>query len=184
MANELFIPKARSANKLASEAVESGSLIVVSDACEIYADLSGARIKITDLVTLATDAARTALLAPLNKLYYVAATRKLWWHDTAWRCLNPDSAAVTLDAVSLFGSDIDPPQPLGKYIRQADGIYLNTTGCQIRTTIDGCWEIYDSEFGMVLWNSSGQICEHPWQVATWTLDPSGYASGTPTVIQL
>lgn len=184
MANELFIPKARSANALAAEAVESGSLIVVPDAREIYADLSGARIKITDLVTLATDAARTALLTPLNKLYYVTATRKLWWHDTAWRCLNPDSAADAANAVSLFGAGVEPPELLGKYTWQTGGIYQNNDGYQIRPTIDSCWEIYARDFGTVLWNSSGQICEHPWQVTTWTRDPASYASGAPTVIQL
>ncbi|MDD4818110.1 MAG: hypothetical protein PHI85_09095 [Victivallaceae bacterium] len=91
MANELFIPKARSANELASEAVASGSLIVTPDTGELYADLSGGRVKISDVIELATDAARTALLAPLSKFYYVKATGKLWrWDGAKWVNLSPD----------------------------------------------------------------------------------------------
>ncbi len=103
MSEEIFTPKARTAAALAGETVSSGSLIVVPDAAELYADLSGGRVKISDVIELATDAARTALLAPLAKFYFVKATGKLWrWDGEKWVNLSPD--CLPLSGGTLTGA--------------------------------------------------------------------------------
>ena len=127
MSNEIFIPKERSANALAAEAVTTGSLIVTPDTAELYADLSGGRVKISDVIELATDAERTALLAPLNKFYFVRATGKLWrWDGSGWVNLSPDCLQLdggTVTGTAIFNSDIH-----GRRNMVISGMMINRSG--------------------------------------------------------
>ena len=50
--------------------VMSGQVIYVRDAQQLYFDsLNGTRVQIRDVIFLDTDAQRTAIVAPLEKLY-------------------------------------------------------------------------------------------------------------------
>lgn len=69
----------------------AGQVIYVRDTKRLYFDsLNGDRIEITDIIPLATESEREALLSPIeNKLYYVIQTFRLWiysggnWHIPA-----------------------------------------------------------------------------------------------------
>lgn len=76
-------------SRLQSLAKTGERLIVASDSEELFVDKGGERIQIRDIIRLSTDAERTATLAPLDKLYFVVSTGKLWSYRNGWECLNP-----------------------------------------------------------------------------------------------
>lgn len=69
----------------------AGQVIYVRDTKRLYFDsLNGDRIEVTDIIPLATESDREAILSPIeNKLYYVIQTFRLWiysegyWHIPA-----------------------------------------------------------------------------------------------------
>ncbi len=92
-------------SRLQSLAKTGERLIVASDSEELFVDKGGERIQIRDIIRLSTDAERTATLAPLDKLYFVVSTGKLWSYRNGWECLNPaqESSAIRLPACTGIG---------------------------------------------------------------------------------
>ena len=92
-------------SRLQSLAKTGERLIVASDSEELFVDKNGERIQIRDIIRLSTDAERTATLAPLDKLYFVVSTGKLWSYRDGWECLNPaqESSAIRLAACTGIG---------------------------------------------------------------------------------
>lgn len=92
-------------SRLQSLAKTGERLIVASDSEELFVDRGGERIQIRDIIRLSTDAERTATLAPLDKLYFVVSTGKLWSYRNGWECLNPaqESSAIRLPACTGIG---------------------------------------------------------------------------------
>lgn len=92
-------------SRLQSLAKTGERLIVASDSEELFVDKGGERIQIRDIIRLSTDAERTATLAPLDKLYFVVSTGKLWSYNSGWACLNPaqESSAIRLAACTGIG---------------------------------------------------------------------------------
>lgn len=67
--------------------LELGRFLIASDTRSIFYDLRDKRIQLTDIITLDTEAQREAILAPLDKFYFVKADATLWrfvngkWQD-------------------------------------------------------------------------------------------------------
>lgn len=80
-------------SKLNTLEKEDGQLIVSRDNEELYFDLNGERICITDWVAIDDESTLLALLTPLaNKFYYVKSTATIWRYvDSDWICLNKGS---------------------------------------------------------------------------------------------
>lgn len=82
-------------SKLGTIPVSTGQVIYLSDTEELYFDSSnGTRIQVRDLIILETEAERTAIIAPLTKLYYVKNERMLWVYSGVWMPLTSESVFV------------------------------------------------------------------------------------------
>ena len=57
---------------------------MTSDTKNVFYDLAGERIQLTDIIELDTEAQRQAILAPLNKFYFVKDTGILWRYNNGW----------------------------------------------------------------------------------------------------
>ena len=90
-------------SRLQSLAKTGERLIVASDSEELFVDKGGERIQIRDIIRLSTDAERTATLAPLDKLYFVVSTGKLWSYRDGWECLNPAQESSTIRLAACTG---------------------------------------------------------------------------------
>lgn len=80
---------------IASDPVqESGDRILFAeDSGDLFLERSGTRIRIQDVIRIDTESEREAILAPLDKIYFVTESRKLWSYISgAWFLLNPESS--------------------------------------------------------------------------------------------
>lgn len=58
--------------------LKMGRFLIASDTRSIFYDLGDKRIQLSDIITLDTEAQREAILAPLDKFYFVKASCTLW----------------------------------------------------------------------------------------------------------
>ena len=58
--------------------LEMGRFLIASDTKSIFYDLRDKRIQLTDIITLDTEAQREAVLAPIDKFYFVKESCTLW----------------------------------------------------------------------------------------------------------
>ena len=80
---------------IASDPVqESGERILFAeDSGDLFLERSGTRIRIQDVIRIASESEREAILAPLDKIYFVTESRKLWSYISgAWFLLNEESS--------------------------------------------------------------------------------------------
>lgn len=112
-------------SRLQSLAKTGERLIVASDSEELFVDKNGERIQIRDIIRLSTDAERTATLAPLDKLYFVVSTGKLWSYRDGWECLNPaqESSAIRLAACTGIGVQYEADGNVLSWIDPDDVVY-------------------------------------------------------------
>ena len=73
--------KARNTTQLP---ISEGQFLMTSDTKNVFYDLAGERIQLTDIIELDTEAQRKAILAPLNKFYFVKDTGILWRDNNGW----------------------------------------------------------------------------------------------------
>lgn len=73
--------KARSTTQLP---ISEGQFLMTSDTKNVFYDLAGERIQLTDIIELDTEVQRQAILAPLNKFYFVKDTGSLWRYNNEW----------------------------------------------------------------------------------------------------
>ena len=73
--------KARNTTQLP---ISEGQFLMTSDTKNVFYDLAGERIQLTDIIELDTEAQRKAILAPLNKFYFVKDTGILWRYNNGW----------------------------------------------------------------------------------------------------
>ncbi len=74
--------KARNTTQLP---ISEGQFLMTSDTKNVFYDLDGERIQLTDIIELDTEAQRQAILAPLNKFYFVKNTGSLWrYNSNGW----------------------------------------------------------------------------------------------------
>lgn len=71
---------------LQNTSVTNGSVYFVADTQELFFDFDSSRVKVTDILILENEAARTSILfTPLNKFYFVLSTQKLYlYKDGTW----------------------------------------------------------------------------------------------------
>lgn len=98
-------------SKLSTISVTSGQVIYVRDAQQLYFDsLNGTRIQVTDIIFLNTDADRTAIMSPLEKLYYVIGTGVLWiYNGSAWVSINSVSSSYSTNLITSSWSGSSAP---------------------------------------------------------------------------
>ena len=80
---------------IASDPVqESGERILFAeDSGDLFLERSGTRIRIQDVIRIDTESEREAILAPLDKIYFVTESRKLWSYISGnWFLLNEESS--------------------------------------------------------------------------------------------
>ena len=73
-------------NQIASGAITEGNLIFTSDGLNLYWDINATtRVKVTDIIELASESDRIALLNPIEKFYYIFSTGVFWrYHSGSW----------------------------------------------------------------------------------------------------
>ena len=72
-------------SKLPDLVIKDGQLIFVQDKHKIALDFGGKRVFYNQIEELATDAARTSMLAPVAGLFYfVIETAVLWTYQNGW----------------------------------------------------------------------------------------------------
>lgn len=95
-------------SKLPELVIKDGQLIFVKDKRTIALDIGGKRTFYTQIEELATEAARTSLLAPVTGLYYfVVETSVLWTYRDGWVQITTPPQKVTpfpIDAKWYFDS--------------------------------------------------------------------------------
>jgi len=76
--------------------VVPGRYIICKDSGDVFYDTKGGvREHLTDIIDLETDAERTAILAPLDKMYFVKETARLWRYlNGAWTDLSAVAAGI------------------------------------------------------------------------------------------
>ena len=92
---------------IASDPVqESGDRILFAeDSGDLFLERSGTRVRIQDVIRIDTESEREAILAPLDKIYFVTESRKLWSYISGnWFLLNEEGENPSGD---FFGED--PP---------------------------------------------------------------------------
>lgn len=80
---------------IASDPVqESGERILFAeDSGDLFLERSGTRVRIQDVIRIDTESEREAILAPLDKIYFVTESRKLWSYISGnWFLLNEESS--------------------------------------------------------------------------------------------
>lgn len=78
-------------SQLSGMTVDSSTdqIIFVTDALELWFDRTGVRSRISDVIYLQTEDSRTAISTPLDKMYFVLESQKLWYYtENHWVCLN------------------------------------------------------------------------------------------------
>lgn len=74
--------KAQSTNTIP---LKEGQFLMTTDTKNIFYDLSGNRIQLTDILELNTESERQGLIAPVNKFYFVKGTGTLWrYNNGTW----------------------------------------------------------------------------------------------------
>lgn len=87
-------------SKLSDLNVADGQLIFVQDKCQIALDYNGRRTIYHQIETLATDAERAAMLAPVSGIfYYVVDKPAIWTYNAGWKCItiSPDDFSEISD---------------------------------------------------------------------------------------
>ena len=74
----LFQPVKTTKSILDTTAIVDGKAYFVQDSEQLYFDYDQTRTEIRDIIVLDTEGARTSMLAPKNKFYFVIETAKLW----------------------------------------------------------------------------------------------------------
>lgn len=90
-------------SKLSELAIKDGQLIFVKDKHKIALDFGGKRTVYNQIEELATDGARTSLLAPVTGLYYfVVETAVLWTYRDGWvQITTPPSTSWYFNSLAL-----------------------------------------------------------------------------------
>lgn len=85
---ETVLSKAQSTTAIP---IVPGRHLICTDTGDVFYDTKdGVRKHLTDVIDVATESARTSMLAPLNKFYYVKETAHLWrYTDGVWVDLTP-----------------------------------------------------------------------------------------------
>ena len=90
-------------SKLASIPINIGNIIYVKDTADTYFDSSDMRrIKLGDIIQIATEEDRRSIIAPLeNKLYLVIDTSKMYlYHDSMWVAINAENNTTTCNILA------------------------------------------------------------------------------------
>jgi hypothetical protein len=121
-------------NKIPTGQKTAGQIILTSDSCNMYWDVDGnTRIKITDVIELPNEAARTGLAAPFEKFYYVVSTGVMWhYHASAWHPINPPLTASDIPNLDWSKITTGKPTTVSGY-----GITDAITGAGSGLTKDG-----------------------------------------------
>ena len=65
--------------------IKEGQFLMTTDTRSIFYDLGDRRIQLTDILELNTEAERKALIAPVNKFYFIKDSGALWrYNNGAW----------------------------------------------------------------------------------------------------
>lgn len=68
-----------------SAPIANGSTSWAYDSQELYLDYNDQRILMCDVIVMATEEERRALLAPKNKFYYCKDSGNLWYKNGVWK---------------------------------------------------------------------------------------------------
>ena len=93
--------------QILSGTIKEGTVIFTSDSHNLYWDADATtRVKVTDIIELASESDRIALASPSDKFYYVFSTGVFWrHHNGAWSMIG---------GVSGESSILSPTQPSGQ----------------------------------------------------------------------
>lgn len=90
----------------------AGQYLICTDTGDVFYDTEdGVRKHLTDIIELETEAERQAILAPINKFYFVKTTGSLWkYNNGTWLHWASGGGMSSSDVI------ISPTQPTGQEI--------------------------------------------------------------------
>lgn len=74
--------------------IKEGQFLMTTDTRSIFYDLGDSRIQLTDILEIDTENERQALIAPVNKFYFVKDTGELWRYSNGDWLEWPNGGAV------------------------------------------------------------------------------------------
>ena len=102
--------------------VTDGQFLIVTDTKQLMYDFGATRITLGDIVELDTEAERAALLAPLDKFYFIKDTKTLWRYTSGvWQSLADTTTvsshigATILSVDGVHGSRYDSTSNVLQY---------------------------------------------------------------------
>lgn len=116
-------------SKLADIEVVDGQLLYVRDKQKIIFDFDGKRTVYSQIKELATDAARTSMLAPVTGLYYfVLETAVLWTYQDSWvQITTPPESIPSIEGLASETYVKEYAQPKGNYLTAVPDEYVTET---------------------------------------------------------
>ena len=124
----LFQPVKTTKSILDTTAIVDGKAYFVQDSEQLYFDYDQTRTEIRDIIVLDTEGARTSMLAPKNKFYFVIETAKLWLYKNGlWiEAAGSGSSGMNLSSQSFSAGSAIASVTLDKAIAGASSIiYIN-----------------------------------------------------------
>ena len=124
----LFQPVKTTKSILDTTAIVDGKAYFVQDSEQLYFDYDQTRTEIRDIIVLDTEGARTSMLAPKNKFYFVIETAKLWLYKNGlWiEAAGSGSGGMNLSSQSFSAGSAIASVTLDKAIAGASSIvYIN-----------------------------------------------------------
>lgn len=126
-------------DKLDSINVEVGNLIFVEDERSIYLDGNDGRVSYQQIITLQTEAQRTALPHPVKGFYFILETRVLWNFNGNWIQMT-----VEPEKQIIFASHADFPA-----VGDEETIYID--GTSMYRWLEGSYQLMNSSSGSIDW---------------------------------
>jgi hypothetical protein len=118
-----------------------GQLIFCKDTREIYSDDASERKVYGQIIVIATEAMRQALI-PVTAFYFVSETNTLWRYDREWNVINEPPKEYI-----VFANRRDFPQEGNPNVLYIDGTL-------IYRYIDGAYQLMNGEAGSLVWDET------------------------------
>ena len=130
LTNPILSVRTTVGSRLAELEVTDGQLTFIRDKHQVILDFDGKRTVYNQIQELATDGARTSMLAPVTGIYYfVVETSVLWTYLNGWVQITTspaqmtklvDAALVEAKASGDFKGDKGDPGVSGVYVGSGD----------------------------------------------------------------
>lgn len=155
-------------SKVSDVEIKDGQLIFIRDKREIALDYDGKRVFYNQIIELATESARTSILAPVaGSYYFVIDPGVLWTYQTEW-----------IQITTPPGSESSSITPLDAY--PVGSLYMSVNSTSPASLFGGTWEQLKDRF--LLGAGSSYTNGSTGGAASVSYTPKGTNAGTAITI--